>query len=522
MIIKSLISLIILITSLNAITFKVASYNVENLFDLKNDGTEYKEYIPNTKTNWNQLIYKKKLENISKVINNLNSEIISLQEIESKQVLEDLLKYLPRYKYYSFTKNNKSSIGVATISLFPIISTEEISINSKQLYTRPIQKVTINIDNKSLIIFNNHWPSKRASENQRIEYALTLQKSLKALSSNTDYILLGDFNSNYDEYKTFQYDKKLNNTYGITGINQVLNTTIDNKFITKENILNFESIVHYNLWLEQKQENRFSYKYRGENHTPDNILLNGALFDNENISYINNSFDSFNQQYLYKNNKIVRWKTIGKERKHVGIGYSDHLPIFASFSTSSKFINQNTNTKINNISDIYKIENLQNSIELKDVIVLYKSGNNAIIKQKKDKAVFVYKEAKNLKEGYSYDITIEKITTYNGLKEITKIKNFTEKRIVEDYKSLYLNAKHINILDLKYQNEIITNLSGTFKKGYLYFNHQNKEQKIKLYSKDISLLPKNGQNVNIIKAHLGFYKSKVQIIIYNKSDISVN
>ena len=27
--------------------FKVASYNVENLFDMQYNGTEYKEYIPN-------------------------------------------------------------------------------------------------------------------------------------------------------------------------------------------------------------------------------------------------------------------------------------------------------------------------------------------------------------------------------------------------------------------------------------------------------------------------------------------
>ena len=33
---------------------KVASYNVENLFDLKSDGYRYKEYKPNTKSLWNK------------------------------------------------------------------------------------------------------------------------------------------------------------------------------------------------------------------------------------------------------------------------------------------------------------------------------------------------------------------------------------------------------------------------------------------------------------------------------------
>jgi len=34
--------------------FLVASYNVENLFDLKEDQTEYNEYIPDNNYNWNR------------------------------------------------------------------------------------------------------------------------------------------------------------------------------------------------------------------------------------------------------------------------------------------------------------------------------------------------------------------------------------------------------------------------------------------------------------------------------------
>ena len=54
---KILFLLLITLTltlTLNANTFSVASYNVENLFDLKEDGNEYSEFIPNTKSNWNE------------------------------------------------------------------------------------------------------------------------------------------------------------------------------------------------------------------------------------------------------------------------------------------------------------------------------------------------------------------------------------------------------------------------------------------------------------------------------------
>ena len=46
----------------------IATYNVENLFDLKKSGFEYDEYIPNGVSEWNQKNYDIKLKNISKVI----------------------------------------------------------------------------------------------------------------------------------------------------------------------------------------------------------------------------------------------------------------------------------------------------------------------------------------------------------------------------------------------------------------------------------------------------------------------
>ena len=88
MIIKLLFLTSLFFFSLHAQDFKVASYNVENLFDLKHDGTEYREYIPNTKSNWNKKTYNIKLKNISKVINELDADIIALQEIESKKALK--------------------------------------------------------------------------------------------------------------------------------------------------------------------------------------------------------------------------------------------------------------------------------------------------------------------------------------------------------------------------------------------------------------------------------------------------
>lgn len=309
--------------------FKIATYNVENFFDLKKDGTEYKEYIPNTNY-WNKKSYNTELSNIVQVLEDLNADIIALQEIESKVAFEAIQKR-SGYKYGTFIKNYNSAVGLGVLSNYHIIETNNIKVNRFDKYARDILKAIIKIENTKLIIYVNHWRSRRASESKRIPYAIALKNDIEKLNKYDDYIIVGDLNSNYNEYQTFKYDRKLNDTYGITAINQVLNTTLKNNFIKKQNILSYtDEIVHYNLWLEIEQKERFSSRFRKNFDTPDNIIVSKALFDNYGISYKDKSFNVFKPNYLYKNGYVQRWNI---KRSY---GYSDHLPIYAVFSTTTQ------------------------------------------------------------------------------------------------------------------------------------------------------------------------------------------
>jgi len=493
--------------------FKVATYNVENLFDLQRDGTEYKEFIPFSKT-WNKKAFYSKLKNISTVINHLNADIIALQEVESQNALEALLNKTSQYKYNHFIKKNTSSVGVAILSKFPIQKIQKIVVDKYDKYARDILKATITIENKDIIIYVNHWRSKRASESKRIVYATSLKRELDSLDNSSDYIILGDLNSNYDEYLTFKYDKKLNDTYGITGINQVLNTTINENFIKKTNILDWKNNVHYNLWLDLEKEERFSSKFRGENNTPDNIIISSGLFDSQNISYVNNSFAVFKAKYLFKKQKIYRWDSKTFE------GYSDHLPIYAVFSTNKQIYNEKIDNQVNinsSIAYLYNIQSIDNYL-LKDAVVVYKSKNIAVIKKKNDRAIMIYKPSLKFKTGYSYDIVIEKIDEYNGLKEIKEISVIEEKKKIQNYQSYYVDGRSIDLFDRKYQNEIIKNLRGIYKRGYLYFKNSDRNGKIKLYFDKKIKRPEDGKNITISSGHLSIYKSKVQITLHKQSD----
>jgi len=514
---KYILTILFCLTSLYSLDFKVASYNVENLFDLKYDGTEYNEYKPYSKY-WNQKSFSVKLNNISKVINELNSDILALQEIESQNALNQLNKKL-NYKYSQFIKNKNSSIGVAILSKFKIKEFERIIVDKYDKYSRDILKVTINIENKPLVIYVNHWRSKRAKESFRIKYATALKNDYLKLKDGIDYIVLGDLNSNYNEYQTFKYDKKLNNTYGITGINQVLNTTIDSNFVNKNNISKFDKEVHYNLWLDLKIDERFSSKFKTQSHTPDNILIPKSLFDNNSISYIDNSFGVFKPNYLYKNNHIKRWNRYKKD------GYSDHLPIYAKFSTSKqtyKIINKNHFHTLNKIDSLYNIEQITEPLDIKNIIVVYKSKDIAIIKHSKySKAIMIYKPPKSLRLGFRYDIRVNKLDYYNGLKEIKELSILNEIKYDKNYQNYLLGIDDIDIFDKQNQNQVLKDIEGIYINKYLYFYKNKIEQKVRLYLKKGINLPSNGSLIFIKNTQITIYKSRIQLTINNKKDFKI-
>ncbi len=508
--------------------FIIASYNAENLFDLKKQNSEYKEFIPNTSSKWNQKNFNIKINNAVKVIKDIDADIIALQEIENRDVIQLLLKKLPQYKYSSFVKYPRSSVGLGFISKIEIKNNRRIDVKFTNKIFRPILESTFVFDNSEFKIFNNHWPSKRVAESYRIKFAKKLQDRLYRLPRDYDYILLGDFNSNYDEMRSFKYDKRLNNTQGITGINQVLNTTVKNRYITYDDVLKLKRNVHFNLWLDLPSNQRFSSKYRTRSNTPDNIILSPALLDSKNISYIHKSFDVFKPSYLYKNNKVLRWQMKGSKynKVHVGAGYSDHLPIYAKFSTSKektnpiKEINKNSKKELNKISDLYTKINLIDAAIIKKAIVIYKSKKGAIIKQKYGRAIYIYKHAKNLKLGHSYTLQINQILDYNGLKEVDSFSILEENGKYKNYKDLLLDASKKNILKSKYENEIAFNLKGTVKNKKLYIK-DSKGKSIKIYAKNKKNLPKNNSVIVFKSAHIGTYRGNPQILIHSKSDYKV-
>ena len=312
---------------------KIASYNVENLFDLQPSGREYAEYIPNTSWKWNSDTYRVKLKNISRVIVDMAPDIIALQEVESLQALKDLKTQLQRdglyFPYYAIASAKETSVKVALLSKYPL-KTQELRVTASYKY-RNILEAKVQLGSETLYLFVNHWKAKSGPESKRVLSAKVLKERLHVLG-DVNYILLGDFNSDFRENETFVKKRKFNDTRGITGINHVLKTVDHNEAVTFADLKSCRECA-YNLWYELPQKDRWSHKYRGQGEGLDSIIISPRLADDKGVEYVRSSFKRFEAPYLFKQKKIYRWQQSRTYPKHhTAKGYSDHLPVYALFS----------------------------------------------------------------------------------------------------------------------------------------------------------------------------------------------
>ncbi|MFP4650490.1 MAG: endonuclease/exonuclease/phosphatase family protein, partial [Desulfobacterales bacterium] len=466
-----------------------------------------------------------KLENLSRVIADLSPRVIGLQEVESEKALERLQQRLRKkgleLPHSVIADKKNSTVKCALLSSYPVISHEEISVPGGK--NRSILRADLDIYGNRLVVFVNHWKSKSGPESRRIAFARALAAALKDLRADTDYIILGDFNSNHDEFKTIQNRSSLNDTSGITGINHVLNT-LGNGGLAREKdlIKNPEKQLHYNLWLEVEKQRRWSSLFFGRPGSPDSILLPAALYDQGGISYVDNSFDRFDPGYVYDGENLLRWQRAkqGKGR-HLGEGFSDHLPVYACFTTGGFEFREDRvicrdMIRQGPISDLYDSKTGTVSIELKDCAVIYTHGENAVIKQENGRAVYVYKAGENLEKGGVYDISVSRLKRYYGNLEITGIESAEKTGEVNDPEEYFVKDPDADLSDPAMENEVAAGYRGIYRDERLYYG---KAKHIRLYFSDKSLAPEQGSRILVRRARVGYHKSP-ELVIERPEQIS--
>lgn len=265
----------------------IGFYNLENLFDTLNDyQKEDDDFLPYGIHAWGSERYQKKILNLSRVINAMNSwqapDVIGLCEVENRTVLVDLLqtKGLVEKGYAILHKDSPDNRGIDVCALYKPSVLHllnyvfiEVQISETERPTRDVlyaQFLRLK-SNDTLHLFFNHWPSRYGGEevsaHKRVFVAELLKHqvdSIVALSPQANIIVAGDFNDtpSNESIQLLLADSTLNfaqteNALPGTHKFQAEWNTFDQFFISKS-ITNYTSFVFTPQWLLLNDE-----KYTG-------------------------------------------------------------------------------------------------------------------------------------------------------------------------------------------------------------------------------------------------------------------
>ncbi len=208
----------------------VGFYNLENLFDTTDDSLKNdEEFLPDGSKAWTDIRFREKLENMAEVISGIGTEIspegvtiLGISEIENRYVLEQLVKTDAlkdrNYKIVHFDSPDYRGIDNGLIyqdKFFKVISSKAYRLDIPEIdnfATRDQILVTGILDNDTIHIIVNHWPSRRGGEKRsqprRIEAAKLskhITDSIFSVQPNANIIIMGDLNDNPSDKSIKKY-----------------------------------------------------------------------------------------------------------------------------------------------------------------------------------------------------------------------------------------------------------------------------------------------------------------------------
>ena len=319
------------------------TWNVHNLFDGKDNGYEYDEFLESS--GWSTEKYLGRINTISAAINSVEPkpDIILLQEIESLKILEDLaLAISGGYSWSHFANNPGAAVGLGIISRLPLLESRVHSITiGGDTTPRPVLETRIDTGEGEFVFFGCHWKSKvggdDATENVRKASARVILRRIRELwenEPNLGVIVAGDLNENHDEF--YRRDANIISALipddprcaELTGCldadsDEIAGLQKDFIVISKDKPpqpVNFPqgSVVLFSPWADGLQDG--SYFYSNNWETIDHFLVSFQFFDDEGLEYESTMIVN-NQNFTNASGKPISYNM------RTGSGLSDHLPL---------------------------------------------------------------------------------------------------------------------------------------------------------------------------------------------------
>ncbi len=318
----------------------IATYNIENLFDAKDDPKSAdEEFTPNGAMAWTDAKIDRKVANLGRVLKSTNGgrgpDILALVEVENHAVVTRLKdKGLEGLGYQSVAHvegEDHRGIDNAIISRFPLTEPAKLhpvhepgSALWGNKSTRGVLEATYEVDGHKLTVFVNHWPSKRGGESaeaQRLQAGTKLRAlvdELRVRDPAREIVLLGDFNSNFGEAPLgprglgASEDAKAVRS----GEASMLNTTPKGPRMG----------THY-------------YHPKDEWSTFDHILVSPTLLDDQGLAWVPGSTQIVKEPFMVNAKgapkRFYQPRTDPRTQPLDGTGFSDHLPVVARLRRKS-------------------------------------------------------------------------------------------------------------------------------------------------------------------------------------------
>ncbi|SDE95939.1 Endonuclease/Exonuclease/phosphatase family protein [Pricia antarctica] len=327
----------------------VAFYNLENLFDTENDTLTFDDdRTPEGKDNWTLERYNKKLDNLSKVLSEIGSDItktspdiIGISEVENLKVIEDLVNHpnllSKNYGIVHFDSPDRRGIDVALLYKRAVFM--PTSFDSRRLllnndegerkYTRDQLVVGGLLDDEQYYFMVNHWPSRSGGEARSRPNRMAAAKlsrriidSVQKLDATAKIVGMGDFN-----------DDPINDSF-----KKILRTNADpDDRPAYENQL--EEVALVNPMEELFRKGIGSLAYRDKWNLFDQIYFTENLEHAENKTYRFWKAGVFNAPYLISKKgpyKGYPFRTYAGG-SYAG-GYSDHFPVYVYLIREASYV----------------------------------------------------------------------------------------------------------------------------------------------------------------------------------------
>jgi endonuclease/exonuclease/phosphatase family metal-dependent hydrolase len=327
---------------------KIASYNVQNLFDAEKDlGKDDWTFLPkgfpgkdeNCKkivepyyreqcfsTDWTEIKLQKKIDQIRKALDLQGDlpDILSVYEIENNNVASKLQKHLG-FDDFRIT-DSLGSRGVDVAVFFrseKLELLEEKALRVPNAVTRDILRIKFGIrgTHQSFYVYSNHWPSMAAPAHERVRMAKYLVEDMRILQQQhgptVNFIAVGDFNTPEDE--TPNAFKDVIHAKG-----------------SPVTLLDGESHgrVSSNPALGQMPKGTYWYAPNSRWQKFDRILFSKSLLDGIGLELIPESFRiHFPIEIRIKRKGIdTPWSFDFNESQQSKMGFADHLALIQKFS----------------------------------------------------------------------------------------------------------------------------------------------------------------------------------------------